>query len=101
MIECQHEKSREEEYEKTKCDLKGNEAAHQSAPRMRIFAAFERAGGLDGRCAQGGCQTEQQDDGSGQEQTKCQYSPVRGKQQSNGIASSTDHAHDKRCGPPR
>ncbi len=44
MIEGSHEESREEQHQKTKCDLRRNEPLHQSAPRVRIFAAFEHAG---------------------------------------------------------
>ena len=51
-VERRHEQSGHEMDHETEGDLRGNQRVHQAAPRMRIFAAFERARRLDCRGAQ-------------------------------------------------
>ena len=90
----------DEEHEKTERDLHGDQRMHQAAPRVRIFAAFERARRLDGRGAQRGRQTEQQRHAEGQRQAESQHAPVRRKRQARRIVRRIDPADDERRGPP-
>ncbi len=73
---------------------------HQAAPRVRVFAAFERARRLDRRGAQRRRQTEQQRHARGQRQAESQHAPVRRKKQARRIVRRIDPADDERRGPP-
>ena len=60
----------DEQHQKAEGDLGGDQRMHQAAPRVRVFAALERAGRLDGRGAQRRRQTEQERHAQGQRQRR-------------------------------
>ena len=70
-VEGGDEQTGDEEHQEAEGDLHGDQRMHEAAARVRIVAAFECAGRLDGGGAQRRRQTEQQRHGEGQRQAEC------------------------------
>ena len=80
-VERGDKQSGDEQHQKTEGHLRRDQRVHQAPPRVRVVAAFERAGRLDRRGAQRRRQAEQQHHAEGQRQAESQHAPVRRQKQ--------------------
>ena len=94
------EKPGEKQDNEAKSDLCGDQHIHGAAFVVRLLIAFECGDRLDGRSAQGWCQSEKKRDHQREQQAEDQDSPVCGEEEVRRIVGRVDAADDKRRRPP-